>query len=162
MLATVQSGDAKKVAELMRQDSGFNVNEEDENYGWTFLHHACKADHRSLVIPLLLAHPGIDVNVKDGYGRTPFYFACLDGTTSCVREMLKDSRVKVNEPANIGTTPLWYAASNGRLDVIKWWIVSGREMDFGNPGGKGLDPIWLAKRHGETEELTLLEIHGES
>ena len=93
----VEKGDAKELAVLMRQDSGFNVNEEDENYGWTFLHHACKADHRSLVIPLLLAHPDINVNVKDIAGWTPFYHTCWSGSTPCVRELLKDLRVKVNQ-----------------------------------------------------------------
>jgi len=26
------------------------------------------------------------------------------------------------------------AAYNGRHDVIKWWIASGREMNLGKPG----------------------------
>ena len=43
----------------------------------------------------------------------------------CVREMLKDSRVNVNEPDGDGHAPLWDAAVGGRLDVIKWWIASG-------------------------------------
>ena len=34
----------------------------------TLLHYACSGDNRSAVIPLLLAHPGIDVNVRDIYG----------------------------------------------------------------------------------------------
>ena len=48
--------------------------------------------------------------------------------------MLKDSRVKVNEPNRDGETPLWVAANYGFLDVIKWWVASGREMDLGKPG----------------------------
>ena len=48
--------------------------------------------------------------------------------------MLKDSRVIVNEPAIDGHTPLWWAATWGNLDAIKWWIASGREMDLGEPG----------------------------
>ena len=48
--------------------------------------------------------------------------------------MLKDSRVKVNEPNQNGETPLWYAAFFGYLDIIKWRIASGREMDLGKPG----------------------------
>jgi len=102
MLAAVESGDVEKLAELIRQDPGFNVNMDHGN-GWTLLHHACREDSRSAVIPLLLAHPDIDVNVIDKGGSTPFYFACLGGHTSCVREMLKDFRVKVNEPTNHGS-----------------------------------------------------------
>ena len=113
-----RTGDAQMVTELIRQDPGFNVNELDGS-GLTLLHRACYGDSCSPVIPLLLAHPGIVVNVKNKNGCTPFYLACHFGSTSCVCEMLKDSRVKVNEPNNDGTTPLWWAAWYGNLDTIK-------------------------------------------
>jgi len=157
MKAAVESGDAKKVAELIRQDPGFNVNMAVDEVWNALLHYACLGDSCSAVIPLLLAHPDIDVNVKDRRGRTPFYFAC-GGRPSCVREMLKDSRVKVNEPAKIGLTPLHRAARYGSLDVIKWWIASGREMDLGEPGDVDkTDAIGKAKIMGNTEVVTLLE-----
>ena len=135
LLHAVQSGDAKKVAELMRQDPGFNVNMAVDVHGWTLLHFACSEESSSAMIPLLLAHPDIEVNEKNKGGWAPFYFACENGYTSCVREMLKDSRVKVNEPINRGSTPLYCAAANGCLDVIRWWIASGTEMDLGIPWG---------------------------
>jgi len=72
MLDAVKSGDAKKVAELIRQDPGFKVNL-DLGDGWTLLHYACYENHRSAVIPLLLAHPDIDVNLKRHDGATPFF-----------------------------------------------------------------------------------------
>jgi len=110
------------------------------------------------MIPLLLAHPDIDVNAKYNYEQTPFYFACRFGQTSCVREMLKDSGVKLNEPGDNGCTPLWYAARNGHDDVIKLWIASGREMDMGTPGDVDkTDAIGTAKIYGRTEIATLLE-----
>ena len=76
----------------------------------------------------------------------PFIHLCVNGHTSCVRELLKDSRVKVNQPKNDGETPLWRAAINGHLDVIKLWIASGREMDLGKPGDVyKTDAIGVAK-----------------
>jgi len=72
--------------------------------------------------------------------------------------MLKNSRVKVNEPTNYGTTPLWQDAYHGSLDTIKWWIASGREMDLGIPGDVDwTDAIGGAKSQGKTEVATLLE-----
>jgi len=157
MQAAVQSGDAKKLAELIRQDPGFDVNMDQDGDGLTLLHEACDGESRSAVIPLLLAHPDIDVNVKDKYGATPFFWACY-GLTSCVREMLKDSRVKVNEPDIQGHTPLWFASYSGSLDVIKRWIASGREMDLGKPGDiDKTDAIGGAKESNKTEVVTLLE-----
>jgi len=152
MLVAVESGNAKDLAELMRQDPGFNVNMAVDGNGWTLLHHACAYSYRSAVIPLLLAHPAIDVNVKDTIGQTPFYLACRSGRPSCVREMLKDSRVKVNEPDDDGYTPPWIAAHYGHLDVIKWWIVSGREMDLGKPGDDKTDAIGVAKKNDAWSE----------
>ena len=72
--------------------------------------------------------------------------------------MLKDSRVKVNETDDHGYTPLYLAARWGHLDVIRWWIVSGREMDLGTPGDVDkTDAIRVAKKEKETEIATLLE-----
>ena len=62
--------------------------------------------------------------------------------------MLKDSRVKVNEPDHDGNTPLWWAARNGHLDVIKWWIASWREIDLGKPRYEKTDAIGGAKEKG--------------
>ena len=158
MLAAVESGNAKELAELMRQDPGFDVNMGLDDSGSTLLHFACEgSDSRSAVIPLLLAHPDIDVNGKTRYGSTPFIWACVKGRTSCVRLLLEDSRVNPNEPRDNGYTPLWGAAYFGYVDVIKWWIVSGREMDLGKPGDWGTDAFGGAKERGKKEVVTLLE-----
>jgi len=150
----------KELAELMRQNPGFKVNMalKGDQYRWTLLHLACFGGHRSAVIPFLLAHPAINVNLKDGEGWTPFYCACYNGYTSCVREMLKDSRVKVNEPDMKGRTPLYLAARYDSLDIIKWWIASGREMDLGTPGDVNKsDAIGAARVFGPSEVVTLLK-----
>jgi len=156
MLAAVEEGDVEKLAELMRQDPGFKVNMLHKD-GYTLLHHACGGDSSSPAIPLLLAHPDIDVNVKDECEETPFAFACFQGHASCVREMLKDSRVRVNESLNDGETPLLWAAYKGHLDVVQWWIASGREMDLGEPGDDRTDAIGGAMEREDTEMVTLLE-----
>ena len=157
MERAVKEGDAKKLAELIRQDPGFDVNTEHRR-GHTLLHQACTERSGSAVIPLLLAHPDIDVNVKDIAEGTPFYWACNGGYTSCVRELLKDSRVKVNEPDEYEQTPLLNAAYSGNLDVFKWWIASGRDMDLGKPGDiHKMDAIGVAMKIGKTEVATLLE-----
>ena len=158
MEAAVREGNVKKLAELITQDPGFRVNLALDGYGAKLLLHACReTDSRSPVLPLLLAHPDIDVNLKDKDECTPFFFAC-GGRTSCAREMLKDSRVKVNEPDNGGSTPLRFAACNGHLDVIKWWIASGREMDLGKPEDlDNTNAIGGAKKEGKAEVVALLE-----
>jgi len=157
MLGAVERGDARKLSELIGYDGGFRVNMDQDGYGGTLLHSACRgSDHCSPVIPLLLAHPDIDVNAKDSFGYTPFFLACYNGHSSCLREMLGDSRVNVHEPGN-GCSPLWQAAVNGHVDVIRWWIASGREMELGKPGDGGTDAIGAARERGYSGEVTLLE-----
>jgi len=157
MLAAIERGDAEKLSELMRQDPDFDVNK-DHGKGWTLLHVVCNKNSRSDMIPLLQAHPDINVNLRSAFGNTVFEFVCLCGLTSCVRELLKDSRVAVNEPAGNGCTPLWRAAFWGHLNTIKWWVASGREMNLGKPGDiDNTDAIGAAKNQGKTEVVTLLE-----
>ena len=157
MLAVIKEGDVKELAEVMRQDPGFKVNMDQNGSGWTLLHFTCLGSDKSAMIPLLLAHPNIDVNLKTKDGYTPFHYSCEYGRTPCVREMLKDSRVKVNEPSNDGYLPLWRAATCGHLDILMWWIASEREMDFGKPGDFKTDVIGVARKFGKTEVATLLE-----
>jgi len=154
----VEDGKAEEVKEILRGNPTFNVNCENEKvYGnITALMIACENGHDSIV-SILLAHPDIDVNLKSRGGYTAISHACNSGFTSCVRLLLKDSRVKVNEPGDEGNTPLWFASFVGHLDVIRWWIASGREMDLGEPKVHNADAIWAARRRGKTDVVTLLK-----
>jgi len=150
-------GKVEEVKSILRKNPSLNVNWKNEQRdARTALYSACFEGHDS-VVSILLAHPGISPNLKQKDGSTPFYYACC-GRPSCVREMLKDSRVKVNEPNNSGQTPLWWAAYRGHQDVIKWWIGSGREMNLGKPGDVDYtDAIGAAKKWEKTEVVSLLE-----
>ena len=149
----------EEVKSILRNNPSLNVNWKNEGgyHAWTHLFVSCWNGHDS-VVPILLAHPDIDPNLKDKDGNTPFFIACYVGSTSSVRLLLQDQRVMVNEPSNGGNTPLKWAAYWGYHDVIKWWIVSGREMNLGTPGDVDkTDAIGRAKANGKTEVVSLLE-----
>jgi len=82
--------------------------------------------------------------------------ACLEGGAQFAR-LLRDSRVKVTEVGNGGFTPLRSAACWGHVDVIKWWIASGREMNLGKLGNEQTDAIGNAKTNRHSDVVTLLE-----
>ena len=91
-------GQVGSLQEILRGDPNLNVNWRNEyDEGSTALIIACLNGHDSIV-SILLAHPDIDVNLKDQDEWTPFLGACFSGSTSCARLLLKDSRVMVNEP----------------------------------------------------------------
>jgi len=150
-------GEVEEVKSILRKNPSLNVNwKNEEGSGRPALYHACNQGHESIV-SILLAHPDIDPNLKDNDGATPFLTACWRGRTSCERLLLQDHRVMVNEPDNSGYTPLFWAAYKGHQDVIKSWIVSGREMDLGKPGEYKTDAIGAAKEEGKSEVVSLLE-----
>jgi len=129
-----KDGNVEEVMRILSNNPTLDVkwrNESEESE--TALHVVC-AGGRDSVVSILLAHPNVDVNATDKYGYTPFMSACERGHTSCARLMLRDSRVKVNEPDNGKRTTLFRAAATSRLNVIRWWIASGREIDLGKPG----------------------------
>ena len=66
-----------RTSDVLEQMCVEEVNEKDE-YGETALYKACRRKNNQAV-SLLLAKPGINVNVKNSYyGRTPLYVTILD------------------------------------------------------------------------------------
>jgi len=157
LLFLAKDGKVEEARRILEDNhSSLEVNWQEEEEGSSALHYACRCGHDSFVT-ILLAHPGIDVNLKDKRGGTPLFGAFYLGATSCIREMLGDSRVKINEPNIDGCTPLWDFVCNGHIDGIRWWIASGREIDLGKPGDKETDVILLATTEERTEVATLLK-----
>jgi len=151
----VSSGKVEEVKEILGGNPTLDVNWKNRDTGWSSLHRACWSD-RGSIVSIFLAHPDVDVNLKSDDGSTPFNDSCFKGATSCARLLLMDPRVNVTEPSLSGSTPLFWAAYWGTLGIIKWWISSGREMDFGEPGNGNTDAIGAAMKKGKLEAATLL------
>lgn len=150
-------GEEDKVTNILLDNPGINVNWKNEkHFNRTALHRACERGYDKMVA-LLSAHPAIDVNQKEIHGLTPFISACGHQNTECVRVMLGDARVKVNEPSNDGETPLANTAYNGSLEIIKSWIASGREIDLGYTDRPAGNAIAVAKEFERHEVVSLLE-----
>ena len=125
-----KNGHTSEVVQQLSSNPGLNVNwSNPKDTGSTPLHIACRMNYAG-VVSALLSHPAINVNQKDDRGRTPFLLACSWGSVPCVRLLLQDSRVHVNEKSTRGRTPLYWAAVESHMDVMRRWIVSGREIDF--------------------------------
>ena len=108
------------------------------------LHHAVNHGMHK-VVALLLRHPDINVNPINEFGETPFLWAMIFGDIACLRLLLQDPRVDVNCRDSFRRTPLRQAVYFGSMENLKWWIVSGREMDLGEPGNPDNDAIWVGR-----------------
>ena len=150
-------GEVSRVQKILKNHPNFDVNwKNNSEYGATALHIACENGHDS-VISILLAHPAVDINQKNDQGKNPFYQACYGGSPSCVRLLLMDSRVDLNGPGEYRITPAREAANCGYLELFKWWIASGREMDLGTPGNWATDAIGETKKKRMPQLSALLQ-----
>ena len=66
------------------------------------------------IVKALLEAPGLQVDVQDCQGRTPFIEACKKGSQAIV-QLLINHKVDVNETDCNGDSPLHVACANGLL-----------------------------------------------
>ncbi|MQY22290.1 ankyrin repeat domain-containing protein [Nocardia macrotermitis] len=63
----------------------------------------------------------------DEYGRSALHYAALDGDLTDVERLLASE--EVNFPDSAGWTPLHFAASRGRPDVVERLLDAGADID---------------------------------
>ena len=142
------------VLSLLCDHPGLNVNwENKQTHSWTALHFASLHD-RIEVVKLLLAHPRINVNVRDKYRQTPFLLGCANGAVSVARLLLKDPRVDITLCDYYECTPLWKASCNGQLQVVEWLIASSKNLadlnKKGRRGAKEFSALEIAQENTQT------------
>ncbi|KAF5846756.1 hypothetical protein GGP41_004773 [Bipolaris sorokiniana] len=112
------------------------------------------------IVRMLLNHTGIDINPRDILGRTPTWWAAIDGHRAVVRLLLETSKVKVNLPNDNGSTPLFVAADAGHLEIVEL-LLTMHGIDANAKDKNGLTPLFVAVRAGHVEIVRLLsKIHG--
>jgi len=123
-------GNVKWAGEILRENESINVNwKNPTEFDETALYTACYYDNAEIVA-LLLAHPNIDVNLKNTFGQTAFFNALVLGRVESVKLLLEDSRVDINERANCGSTPIHKAMCDNRMEAVEWLLASDRNVDL--------------------------------
>jgi len=154
-------GRGSEVSSLLKDHPEINVNWTNQSYDqWSPLHLASALGHVE-VVKRLLAHPNINVNLKNSDERTPLSYGCWIGQVSVVEVLLKDPRVNVALDDNNGRTPLWHASWFGHHEVIEWLIACGKDIGIENKKGKAFGQDYtvleIARERGKTEVMSLLE-----
>jgi len=152
-----KSGSLGEVQDLLRTHPEVNVNWSDEDDdGDTGLHWAARKDN-SPMMTLLLAHPGVEVNSRNGAGLTPFYVACIYDSHDCIRLLLADPRANINLPDFAGYTPLSASTYEGHMTAIKLLIASGRDLSVsGDADDEAGDAMMVAEKQGKVLIADLL------
>ena len=127
----------------------------DQNFTPFFV--ACRFGHTDIV-QMLMVDSRTDVNKSQHQGATPFYIACHFGRVNTVRALLKSEDVDVKYPMRNGGTPFWTAASNNQEAVVKWMLVSGRDVGIGfRWSGNNKTASQQARHKGHIKIASLIE-----
>jgi len=163
---TILEGDLEQFRQIILSNPELNINWAHPGYtNWTALHNAASSGMPEFV-KLLLRHPGVDVNLLDTEGKTPFLHAANNSQETTLLLLLQDVRVDVNRPDPNGATPLWLAAFRGDAHTLRLMIASGRQFDIAAKTTRSPVPhaelaritaFEAAKKNGQAETATLLE-----
>ncbi|KAF5324030.1 hypothetical protein D9611_008329 [Ephemerocybe angulata] len=97
------------------------------------------ANGQEIIVMILLAAPGIDVNAPD----TALGFASRSGHEAALRLLLATPGINVNAPDTDGWTPLSVAARGSHEAVVKL-LLAAPEIDVNAPDTSGRTPLRFA------------------
>jgi hypothetical protein len=149
----VATGRLDDVIRFVDKNPGVDYNWRDKD-GSTALHSAVLRGHGDGVLSLLLAQPGIEVNLENRAFWTPFSLASASPNIEAAKVLLRDPRVEPNSHTNSSVTPLCHATM-GWPEMIRWWVASGREMWLGIPGDLWSDAIANAMHYKRSRPWVL-------
>ncbi|KAF5334654.1 hypothetical protein D9611_012001 [Ephemerocybe angulata] len=116
-------------------------------------------EFETVILKLLLAVPGIDVNAPGDYGRTSLSFAAEKGHEAVVKLLLAAPDIDVNAPDTDGRTPLSFAAMYGQEAVVKL-LLAAPGIDVNVPDTDGETPLHFAASSQEAVVKLLLAAPG--
>ena len=118
---------------------------------------ACQKGHAEAV-KLLLAHPGIDINIASSKGTTPLVMACQKGHVEAVKLLLAHPGIDINKAKTNGEAPLFMACFYGHAEAVKLLLAQdGIEINKEKPNG--VTPLLMACYKGHAEAVKLLLAH---
>uniref|UniRef100_A0A182QB81 C2 domain-containing protein n=1 Tax=Anopheles farauti TaxID=69004 RepID=A0A182QB81_9DIPT len=125
------AGEVPKLRQLLAAKSpGRNFGKRFDNHHWNILHHAVAS--RSLeCVQLVMEHFQPNTTDRCYEGLTPLARACaLAVPGEIVYYLLQQDKSVVNIGNNESITPLHYAVSRNRLDLVELLITSGADVNL--------------------------------
>ena len=154
-LNACEEGDIELARVLLARGADVNWRGlEEDGILWSGLHLAACGDHGDLV-DLLLAQPGVDVNIKTSKNSTPLMMACAWGRENITRKLLLVEDIDLNCQDNTGKTALHCAAcfdSPGCFQLLR--EAPGLEWNLKTK--KGNTPLLIAASQGCADSLEMI------
>jgi hypothetical protein len=131
-------------------DEGADINQTLQR---TALHVA--AENGDLTIVELLIERGADVNLQDIHGRTPLFVAIAEHRPEVAMRLAKEN-VDLGVLANDGSTLLMAAVRADNLELVRWAIERGTDVDAVRPKKTHATALMMAAGRGHLEIVQLL------
>jgi ankyrin repeat protein len=90
----------------------------------------------------LVKEPGADINQRDEHGFTALAAAAYLGYHDSGRYLVEELGADLNIPSNSGQTPLFFAAAQGHLPIVRILLQLGADIDRRNDDGA--TPLMIA------------------
>jgi uncharacterized protein len=131
---------------------GFDPNTPDES-GHVPLYLALRSES-TMVVALLIDHPGLKIDAANAAGETPLMMAALRGQLDNTQQLLARGAA-VNRT---GWAPLHYAASGPEPKVVALLLDRGATVDAPSPNRT--TALMMAARYGSEDAVRLLRARG--
>lgn len=133
-----------------------------DSRGWSPLHWAAQCGH-SGVVRLLLDAEGtkakVDPGLRSFVGTTALHCASWDGHYDVIKLLLNcDENVDINCKDNAGWTPLMWAASIKRPDLL-CLLLADRRVDVNAQNDAGMTALHYAAKKGHKSAVEILISH---
>ena len=117
-----------EVMKVLMADKRVNSNERNAT-GATPLFRACLSSPEAAL--MLIRWPGVNVNKPTFSKMTPLYISCERGEDEVVEALLQHPKIDVNlSEEDFGCTPVFLAAQNGHLKIIKLFLIFAKGVDL--------------------------------
>ncbi|MDR2991024.1 MAG: ankyrin repeat domain-containing protein [Burkholderiaceae bacterium] len=146
LVGAIKQDDASAIKALLAK--GLNPNIKDEHGQPGLVMALLEGSLRAA--KALADSPRLKVDETDANGQNALMMAAWAGQMDIAKELV-DKGAAVNKP---GWTPLHYAASKGQVDMIRYLLGLGADIDAGSPNGS--TPLMIAAGYGSPESVKLL------
>ncbi|XP_048250936.1 putative ankyrin repeat protein RF_0381 [Haliotis rufescens] len=137
---------------LVKKGADLTLRNKDRD---TILHLACRVNIQ--IVRYLVSRNIVDINVREGVGRTPAFVAAGLGNIRIFEELVK----KGADPTVTdiyGSTILQHATLGNRVEMVKY-IISHAIVDITLKTKQGLTAALIAKQHGFTAVYNVFLSH---
>jgi len=120
--------------------------------------HAAAANGNLEIVELLIER-GADVNLEDLHGRVPMFVALAEHQPEVARR-LADADTDPNVRTADGSTLLMAAVRAQEIDLVRWALDHGTDVDAIRPEKENATALIIAARKGNPEIVSLLLARG--